>query len=231
VGISGTSGSSGSSGSSGTSGVGTSGTSGTSGSSISGVTSSDLYYTGSTLNVPNVNVTGNYYVNGVIFSGGTGSGTSGSSGSSGTSGVGTSGTSGSSGSSGSSGTSGVGTSGTSGIGVSNITFLLSVGTILTTGTNKARVIIPYAATIIKAYATSVIAPVGSDAIFDITKNGVTIWTTQANRLKIIDGNTYGQQSSFDTTSLVEGDVLSIDVDQVGSTTPGSNVTVQLKTQI
>jgi hypothetical protein len=60
---------------------------------------------------------------------------------------------------------------------------------------------------------------------------VTIWATQANRLKIIHGQTYGNQSSFDTTSLIEGDVLSIDVDQIGSTTPGSNITVQLKIQI
>jgi hypothetical protein len=60
---------------------------------------------------------------------------------------------------------------------------------------------------------------------------VSIWTTQANRLKIIDGQTYGEQSSFDTTSLIEGDVLSIDVDEVGSTTPGGDISVQLKIQI
>ena len=125
-----------------------------------------------------------------------------------------------------------GTSGTNGVGISNITFLLAVGTILTTGTNKARVTVPYVGTILKAYASSGTGPQGADDIFDIYRNGVSIWNiTQSNRLKILSGQTYGTQSSFDITSIAEGDILSIDVDQVGSTTPGGDISVQLKIQI
>ena len=147
-------------------------------------------------------------------------------GSSGTSGIGSSGTS---------GISGVGSSGTSGsagISISHITFLLAVATTLTVGVNKARVIVPYVGTILKAYAISGTGPQGSDIIFDINKNNVSIWNiTPSNRLKILDGQTYGNQSNFDTTSIAEGDILSIDVDQVGNATPGGDITVQLKIQI
>jgi len=61
---------------------------------------------------------------------------------------------------------------------------------------------------------------------------VSIWNiTQSNRLKILSGQTYGTQSNFDTTSIVEGDVLSIDVDQVGNIMAGGDISVQLKIQI
>ena len=53
----------------------------------------------------------------------------------------------------------------------------------------------------------------------------------SNRLKILSGQTYGDQSNFDVTSIVEGDILSIDVDQVGNIAPGGDITAQLKIQI
>ncbi|AMV24177.1 hypothetical protein VT84_07255 [Gemmata sp. SH-PL17] len=64
-------------------------------------------------------------------------------------------------------------------------------------------------------------------MFDINVNGATIWSTQANRLKIAAGATSGTQSTFNTTTVAEGDLLTIDVDQVGSTVAGQDVTVYL----
>lgn len=108
------------------------------------------------------------------------------------------------------------------------TFLLGVGSDVATGTTlTTTVIVPLAGTIVKAWAKAQTGPVGADLIFDINLNGTTIWSTQANRLKIVDGATSGNQTAFNTTSVAAGDLLTIDIDQIGSTTPGKNVTVEL----
>lgn len=99
----------------------------------------------------------------------------------------------------------------------------------TTGTSKsARVYMPFAATITKAKAYSKTAPVGADLIFDINKNGSTIWATQGNRVKVAAAANYGTQTSFDTTSLADGDYLDVDIDQIGSTTAGADITIALE---
>lgn len=89
-------------------------------------------------------------------------------------------------------------------------------------------ICPCSAVIIKAYAYAIIAPQGASLIFDINKNGTTIWTNQDNRLRILAGSNSGSQTNFDVRTLSEGDVITLDIDQVGSTTPGGKITVELK---
>ena len=92
------------------------------------------------------------------------------------------------------------------------------------------IIVPKSLTIIKVYAYVKTAPTGASIIMDINKNGTSIWnSTQANRITIAASSQNGTQTSFDTTALVEGDILTLDVDQVGSTIPGSSVTVEIKT--
>lgn len=84
-------------------------------------------------------------------------------------------------------------------------------------------------TIVKAYAVVKTAPTGADLIIDINKNGTSIWaSTPANRLTIADGETTGTQTSFDTTTLAESDTLSLDIDQIGSTIAGTDLTVLLR---
>jgi len=106
-----------------------------------------------------------------------------------------------------------------------------VGT-LVTGTSLApRLIAPFALTIIKAFARVKTAPTGADLIVDVNKNGTSIWNTnQSNRLKITATNSSGSQTAFDTTSLAEGDYIDLDVDQVGSTIAGADLTVELYCQ-
>lgn len=71
-----------------------------------------------------------------------------------------------------------------------------------------------------------IAPVGADIIVDMNKNGSTIFTTQANRPTVPDGQNKGAKSATpDIVSVAEGDVMTLDIDQVGSGTPGSDLTV------
>lgn len=109
-------------------------------------------------------------------------------------------------------------------------FAFALAGTLTTGTSVTPVLIAtQAQTITKVYANVKTAPTGAAIKIDINKNGTSIWnTTQANRLTIADGETTGSQTSFDTTALVEGDILSIDIDQVGSTLAGADITVTVK---
>lgn len=110
-----------------------------------------------------------------------------------------------------------------------ITWAIAVGTAATTGTNKTNyVIMPYAGKIVKAWAAAKTGPTGADLIFDVNIAGTSIWNaTQANRVKIVAGATTGNQTSFDTTTFAAGDLLTIDVDQVGSTIAGQDITVML----
>jgi len=109
------------------------------------------------------------------------------------------------------------------------TFVLHRGENATTGVNKTnKLIADKAYTITKAYAYATTAPTGASLLFDINVNGTTIWSTQANRLAIASASNSGTQTSFNTTALAENDVLSIDIDQIGSTIAGSDITVTLK---
>lgn len=69
------------------------------------------------------------------------------------------------------------------------------------------------------------APSGSAVILDVNKNGTTIYGTQANRPTIAAGGTSATVGSASVTSVTTGDYLTIDVDQVGSSSPGTNLTV------
>ena len=83
-------------------------------------------------------------------------------------------------------------------------------------------------TITKAWANAKAAPTGATLIFDINIGGTSIWdSTPANRIQIDPGATAGTQSSFDTTAIAPGDLLTIDVDQIGATVEGADVTVAL----
>jgi hypothetical protein len=71
------------------------------------------------------------------------------------------------------------------------------------------------------------APTGAAIIVDVNKNGTTIFTTQSNRPQIaISGNT-GTTTTFNVTTIADGDYITIDIDQIGSTIAGSDLTAQV----
>jgi hypothetical protein len=72
------------------------------------------------------------------------------------------------------------------------------------------------------------SPTGSSVIVDINKNGTTIFTTQANRPTIAVGGNSDLTSVPDVDTLSEGDYLTVDIDQVGSSFAGSDLTVQIE---
>jgi hypothetical protein len=82
-----------------------------------------------------------------------------------------------------------------------------------------------------AYAYIRTAPTTSDLIFDVNKNGTTVWSTQANRLTVVDGASTGVQVAFNTVLLSQDDRLDLDVDQIGSGVAGADATVLLNVRV
>jgi hypothetical protein len=69
------------------------------------------------------------------------------------------------------------------------------------------------------------APTGATLIVDVNKGGTTIFGTQANRPTIaISGNT-NKTTGMTVTTWADGEYLTVDVDQIGSTVAGSDLTV------
>lgn len=99
---------------------------------------------------------------------------------------------------------------------------------LTTGVGKARFYIPGPITLSNVRASVSTAPTGSDIIVDVNLNGITVFTTQANRPKIFSGEVTCPTATPNMTELIAGDYLSVDIDAVGSIFAGSDLTVQIE---
>jgi len=97
-----------------------------------------------------------------------------------------------------------------------------------TGTEQSgRAYIDVPGIITKARAYAKTAPTDASLLFDININGTTIWTTQGDRVAIASGANAGSETSFDVTALAVDDYVTCDIDQVGSTVAGSDITVLL----
>jgi hypothetical protein len=75
------------------------------------------------------------------------------------------------------------------------------------------------------------ASAGAAVLVDINKNGTTIYSTQGNRPSVSAGATRATNSGRNTpntTTFGAGDVITVDVDQTGTTTPGSNLGVVIR---
>jgi len=80
-------------------------------------------------------------------------------------------------------------------------------------------------TISKVHATLNSAPTGASAIFDVHKDGVTIFTTQSNRPTVVAGANTGETTTIDVATWANGSYLTADVDQIGSGVAGSDLTL------
>ena len=101
--------------------------------------------------------------------------------------------------------------------------------VLTVTTGKARFIVPPGNwTITSVTGVIITANTGSSVLVDVNKNGTTIFTTQSNRLTIPVSDTAVKTSgTIQVSGLTGGDVLSVDIDQIGSTIAGSDLSVQI----
>lgn len=121
---------------------------------------------------------------------------------------------------------------TSGGGYDKVVFGCGVNVDLAVGTNLNP---PYWMLCRKVRLKEVVAGVkvaatGADVVFALNKNGTSIkatnFTIPANSTSYVSWT-----AGFDTTSFVAHDLLTIDVVQVGATTPGQTLVVEMKFEI
>ena len=83
-------------------------------------------------------------------------------------------------------------------------------------------------TLTEVYISVKTAPTDANIIVDVNKNGTTIFTDQGKRPEIVATQTSDTSDTPDVTTLEEDDILTIDVDQIGSTLPGEDLTVSVR---
>lgn len=85
-------------------------------------------------------------------------------------------------------------------------------------------------TIVSVAARLAAAPTGSSVIVDVNKNGASIYGNQSFRPTIADGGYDAAVGTHSVSQLVDGDYVTVDIDQVGSTSPGSHLVVVIRLQ-
>lgn len=105
---------------------------------------------------------------------------------------------------------------------------MSVGGVLTTQTGTSRIYFRDACVIESVTIGVNTAPTGATIIVDVNKNGTTIFTTQSGRPAIAASAFTANSGTPDVTAIAAGDYISCDVDQVGSTVAGSNLTMSIR---
>ena len=110
--------------------------------------------------------------------------------------------------------------------------LFSTGdSILFVKTGTGRYKAPIACTLVSVTATCGVEPTDADVIVDVNKDAVTMFTTQGNRPTVPDGTFEGAKATPDVTAIAVADLITVDIDQIGSTLPGENLTVILEITI
>lgn len=109
------------------------------------------------------------------------------------------------------------------------TLSMSVPGDLTVSSGTLRVPIARAGTITGVRAMVNTAPTGASIILDVNLNGTSIYPTSAKPTIAASGFDSGDTPP-DTTALVAGDYLQVDVDQVGSTIAGSDAVLVVEIQ-
>lgn len=94
---------------------------------------------------------------------------------------------------------------------------------LTTMTGTQRLYVERSGTISVARASVGTPSTGSAVLVDINKNGTTILSAPIS----IAAAAYTATGTISVSNVVSGDYLTVDIDAVGSTTPGANLTVTL----
>lgn len=84
-----------------------------------------------------------------------------------------------------------------------------------------------ALTIHKVHIAVNTAPTGATIIVDVNENGTTIFATQGNRPAITISEFTAESTTIDDTSWASENYLTVDVDQIGSTIVGADLTVTI----
>jgi hypothetical protein len=96
-----------------------------------------------------------------------------------------------------------------------------------------RLVMPSAGKVVKVQTYLSTAPLTTAVVVDVNKNGTTIFTTQGNRPSIAASgttSTLGDPDGDDVCTFEAGDILTIDVDSIGTGTVGANLSVRIDWQ-
>lgn len=123
------------------------------------------------------------------------------------------------------------------VGAFPTTGIFCAGTISTSmNCEQFRGRIPVACTLRRVDATVTTAPTGASILIDMNECSApttctSVWSTnQGNRLTIATSTLNGNQTTFDDSSIALGNYIGFDIDQVGSTVAGSQLTVTVVCQ-
>lgn len=111
------------------------------------------------------------------------------------------------------------------------TIFLKDPSTLTVAAAQDRVVMGSAGEIVDVRAVVGTAPTGAAAIHDVNKNGTTVFSTQGNRPTIAIAATASGATVPDVKTFAAGDVLTIDCDQIGSGTAGSDAVVAVTIKV
>lgn len=99
---------------------------------------------------------------------------------------------------------------------------------LSVGAGKSRWYSPdFSITLLRIRLAVDTAPTGASLIVDVHKMGTTIFTTQSNRPTITAGGTTAYSGTINVNTMTDGEFLQVEIDQVGSTVPGADMTLQV----
>ena len=101
-------------------------------------------------------------------------------------------------------------------------------TALTTGTNKVRFRMPYAGTLTAARASVNTAPTGAALVVDVNEAGTTVLSTKLSiDATELTSTTAAAPVVISDSALADDAIISIDIDQVGSTVTGAGLKVSM----
>lgn len=96
---------------------------------------------------------------------------------------------------------------------------------VTTDTGAHRLYLPWNVTLLQIEASVGVAPTGASVIVDVHVSGTTVHTTQSNRATIAASGFVDQADSIEDADHDDGQYITVNIDQIGSTLPGENLTV------
>jgi hypothetical protein len=99
---------------------------------------------------------------------------------------------------------------------------------LTTFTGAGRFLLPFAITILGVSAAVNTAPTGASIVVDVNKNGTSIFPSNPKPTILASAFKTAAEATPNTTAVASGDYLTCDVDQVGSSVAGADLTVVIR---
>jgi hypothetical protein len=107
-------------------------------------------------------------------------------------------------------------------------YTFSMAGTLTTKVGPHRVYMEQPGTVDTVRASVGTAPTGATVLVDVNRNGTTIYGTQGNRPTIAASGFTALGGVASNAAFAAGDYLTVDVDQIGSTVAGADLTVVVR---